>query len=253
VKLSILRRRPSPALVISIIALFVSLSGVSYGVATGFIDSREIKNNEIRSRDIRNNEVRTRDLRNNEVRGIDIRNSTVQGRDVALNTITGEDVKEDTLGKVPSAASADSATTAGGVSTLKIIPVTTVAEGAQPVTLATHGPLTLSGACAAVTTVASLTVSTSENHSAATGTTTRVETPPGGNTANGFHNADLDPADSPFKIAELSAGMAVRGYTVTTASAFAPSGKGFSGDVAMFRDSSGTGSCRFHGALALEG
>ena len=60
------------------IALFVSLSGVSYGVATGFIDSREIKNNEIRSLDIRNNEIRTRDLRNNEVRGIDIRNSTVQ-------------------------------------------------------------------------------------------------------------------------------------------------------------------------------
>ena len=100
---SILRRRPSPALVISMIALFVSLSGVSYGVATGFIDSREIKNNEIRSLDIRNNQIRTRDLRNNEVRGIDIRNSTVQGRDIALNTVTGEDIKEDTLGKVPSA------------------------------------------------------------------------------------------------------------------------------------------------------
>ena len=96
---SILRRRPSPALVISLIALFVSLSGVSYGVATGFIDSREIKNNEIRSLDIRNNQIRTRDLRNNEVRGIDIRNSTVQGRDIALNTVTGEDVKEDTLGQ----------------------------------------------------------------------------------------------------------------------------------------------------------
>ena len=100
---SILRRRPSPALVISMIALFVSLSGVSYGVATGFIDSREIKNNEIRSLDIRNNQIRTRDLRNNEVRGIDIRNSTVQGRDIALNTVTGEDISETTLGKVPSA------------------------------------------------------------------------------------------------------------------------------------------------------
>ena len=105
---SILRRRPSPALVISMIALFVSLSGVSYGVATGFIDSREIKNNEIRSLDIRNNQIRTRDLRNNEVRGIDIRNSTVQGRDIALNTVTGEDINESTLGKVPSATAADS-------------------------------------------------------------------------------------------------------------------------------------------------
>ena len=145
---SILRRRPSPALVISMIALFVSLSGVSYGVATGFIDSREIKNNEIRSLDIRNNEVRTRDLRNNEIRGIDIRNSTVQGRDVALNTLTGDDVKENTLGKVPSATSADSATTAGSVSTLRIIPRTTMPRAQRPVTLATHGPLTLSGECA---------------------------------------------------------------------------------------------------------
>ena len=111
--MSLLRRRPSPAMVIALIALFVSLSGVSYGVATGFIDSREIKNNEVRSLDIRNNQVRTRDLRNNEVRGIDIRNSTIQGRDVALNTLTGDDVREDTLGKVPSAGTADSATTAG--------------------------------------------------------------------------------------------------------------------------------------------
>ena len=104
---SLLSRRPSPALVIACIALFVSLGGVSYGVATGFIDSREIKNNEIRSTDVRNNEIRTRDLRNNEIRGIDVRNSTVQGRDIALNTVTGVDVREDTLGKVPSAVAAD--------------------------------------------------------------------------------------------------------------------------------------------------
>jgi hypothetical protein len=109
---SFLRRRPSPALVISLIALFVSLSGVSYGVATGFIDSRELKNNQVRSVDLRNNDVRTRDLRNNEVRGRDIRNSTIQGGDVALNTLTGDDINESRLGKVPSAAAADSATTA---------------------------------------------------------------------------------------------------------------------------------------------
>ena len=84
---TILTRRPSPAMVIALIALFVSLSGVSYGVATGFIDSREIKNNE----------VRTRDLRNNDVRGVDIRNSTVQGRDIAPNTVTGYDIREDAL------------------------------------------------------------------------------------------------------------------------------------------------------------
>ena len=129
---SLLRRRPSPALVVASLALFVSLSGVSYGVATGFIDSRELKNNQVRSVDLRNNDIRTRDLRNNEIRGLDIRNSTVQGRDVALNTITGDDVREDRLQKVPSAATADSATTAasaGTVDNLKAIPLTTLPEG----------------------------------------------------------------------------------------------------------------------------
>ena len=109
---SLLRRRPSPALIIAVIALFISLSGVSYGVATGFIDSREILNNQVRSVDIRNNEIRTNDLRNNQVRGIDIRNSTIQSRDIAINAVRGEDVKEDTLAKVPSALLADSATNA---------------------------------------------------------------------------------------------------------------------------------------------
>ena len=47
--------------------------------------------------------------------------------------------------------------------------------------------------------------------------------------------------------------MAIRGYTVTTASAFAPSGKGFSGDVAIYRDSAAASACRFHGSLALQG
>jgi hypothetical protein len=113
-----LRRRPSPALVISCVALFLSLGGVSYGVATGFIDSREIRNNTITNRDVRNNTLRTLDIRNNEVRGFDIRNSSIQGRDVAFNTLTGADISESSLTKVPSAAAADSAadsTTVGGM------------------------------------------------------------------------------------------------------------------------------------------
>jgi hypothetical protein len=238
---SILRRRPSPALVISLIALFVSLSGVSYGVATGFIDSREIKNNEIRSIDIRNNEIRTRDLRNNQVRGIDIRNSTVQGRDIALNTVTGEDVREDTLGKVPSALLADtatSATTAAGVSTLKIIPQTTMQEGGTPVTLATHGPLTLTGRCDpnGPGTDAKLAVATTEDNSAAGG--------------ESLVDADLDAADPPFVISIVSS---VQELALSKAFASAPSGKAFTGLIAMYADASGTGSCMFHGHLALEG
>jgi hypothetical protein len=254
---SLLRRRPSPAMLIALIALFISLSGVSYGVATGFIDSREIKNNEIRSLDIRNNQVRSIDIRNNEVRGRDIRNSTVQSRDIAINAVTGEDVKEDTLQKVPSALLADNANTANSansVSTLKIIPVTTVAENAEPVELASHGPLKLSGQCANGP-VARLLVSTTENDSAATGTSTVLGTGVAPvYSADGSQDVDLDTTDGQVEIAALQpGGMTVRDYAVTTASAFAPSGKGFTGDVAMFRETSGGGSCRFHGSLALQG
>jgi hypothetical protein len=54
--------RPSPALVIALIALFVSIGGVSYGLATGSVNSREIKNNTIRSKDVRNNALRAVDI-----------------------------------------------------------------------------------------------------------------------------------------------------------------------------------------------
>ena len=100
-------RRPSPALVIACVALFVSLGGVSYGFASGSIDGREIKNGTIRNGDIANGTIVTKDLRNNEVRGADIRNSTIGGRDVAFNTLGGNDIKESTLTKVPDADNID--------------------------------------------------------------------------------------------------------------------------------------------------
>jgi hypothetical protein len=144
----ILSRRPSPALVISCVALFLSLGGVSYGVATGFIDSREIKNNTVRSKDVRNNTLRTFDIRNNEVRGFDIRNSTVQGRDVAFDTLTGDDISEASLGKVPSAGSADTATAAGSVNGVGLAKIVyTAQQGSGPVEILNSRGLRLQASC----------------------------------------------------------------------------------------------------------
>jgi hypothetical protein len=99
-----LAHRPSPATAIACLALFVALGGVSYGFATGSIDSREIKDGDVRTQDVRNNSVRTGDLRNNDVRGIDVRNGTIRGRDVAVDTITDDQVDESKLAQVPDAA-----------------------------------------------------------------------------------------------------------------------------------------------------
>jgi len=52
---------PSPALVIACVALFVSLGGVSYAVAT--IDSGDIVNNAVRSGDVRNGTLRGKDAK----------------------------------------------------------------------------------------------------------------------------------------------------------------------------------------------
>ena len=79
-------------MVVALLSLFVSLGGVSYGLATGSIDSREIKNGAVRSADVRDGAIR--------------------GKDVRDGALTGSDVDEATLGKVPSAASADTATAA---------------------------------------------------------------------------------------------------------------------------------------------
>jgi hypothetical protein len=57
-----INRRPSPALVVAFIALFVAMGGVSYGVATGSIDTREIRNNTIQGKDVRNGTLSQNDL-----------------------------------------------------------------------------------------------------------------------------------------------------------------------------------------------
>ena len=240
-------RRPSPAMIVALIALFVSLSGVSYGVATGFIDSREIKNNEVRSIDIRNNEVRTRDLRNNEVRGIDIRNSTVQGRDIQLNTVTGEDVKEDTLQKVPSALLADTATKADSadtVSTQRVVDET-MSKGAADKLLITHGPLTLYARCAngsGGNTDAALVLKTSESGAN------------GGDQDSTVSNKSASGVGFEFALKSDAPGTApTAGVSVLWANV--PSGPALTGQVLVQGEAATatTGTCRLHGVLFLQG
>ena len=238
-------RRPSPALVISLIALFVSLSGVSYGVATGFIDSREIKNNQVRSKDLRNNDVRTRDLRNNEVRGIDIRNSTVRSAEVGLNSLTGDDINESRLGKVPSAAAADSATTAttaGSAQNVRAIAPTNLARGGTPVTLATHGPLTIALRCVLGmgATTAAVTVTSSADNSSAVG-----DGSPG--------DPDLDAAEPATEVLGVDDGA---GGTRTALSggmvAATASGQVVSAQLVLTADQDGA-TCSAQGHLVLAG
>lgn len=66
----ILAHRPSPSMVVALIALFIALGGTSYAalrigsknIKRGAVTSRAIKNNDVRSKDIRNGTIAERDV-----------------------------------------------------------------------------------------------------------------------------------------------------------------------------------------------
>lgn len=60
--------RPSPATVMSAIALFVSLGGISYAAAT--IGSSQLKDNSVASKDIKNRTIKTRDINRRTIRSL---------------------------------------------------------------------------------------------------------------------------------------------------------------------------------------
>ena len=90
--------RPSPAMIIAIIALIASLSGSAYAA-------------------LGQNSVGARQLKKKAVTFKKIANNAVNGRKVANGSLTGEDINLAALGTVPSAnpaAAAGNANTVGG-------------------------------------------------------------------------------------------------------------------------------------------
>lgn len=97
------RAKPSPALVVSLVALFVALGSGAF--AASKIGSEDIKAGAVKSKQIADDGVKSKDLRDGKA---------VKSRDVKDQTLTGEDIDEQTLGTVPSAARADSAQSLDG-------------------------------------------------------------------------------------------------------------------------------------------
>jgi hypothetical protein len=92
-------RRPSPALVVAVLALVVALGGTGYAAIT-----------------LPANSVGNEQLKRRAVTTTKIHHNAVTGSKVKRNTLTGRDIRESSLGEVPAARRADvagSATTAG--------------------------------------------------------------------------------------------------------------------------------------------
>jgi hypothetical protein len=127
-------KRPSPSLVISILALFVALGGSAY--AASKVGTKEIKNKAITSAKIKKNAITTAKIKN--------------------EAVTGAKIKEASLGVVPSAVNADNATNAtnavNATSAANFSRFSTSglkkAGVGQTIPLLTVGPFTISGKCA---------------------------------------------------------------------------------------------------------
>ncbi len=93
-------RRPSPAMVVALIALFISLGGASYAVVNLPKDS-------VGAKQIRKAAVTSPKIRDNAVRSRDIADNTIVGRDVRAGALGAREIAESKLGTVPRASAAD--------------------------------------------------------------------------------------------------------------------------------------------------
>jgi hypothetical protein len=95
---------------VAVLALFVALSGTAYAATLprNSVGTAQLKKNAVTAPKIKKNAVTTRKLRKDAVTGAKVR----------ANSLTGSDLNVATLPKVPTAGTADSATTAGVANSL---------------------------------------------------------------------------------------------------------------------------------------
>jgi hypothetical protein len=92
------KRRPTPAMAVAFVALLAALSGTAVALPG---------KNTVDSGDIKNGQVKGKDIGKNAVTGKKVKNSSLAGADVKDESLAGTDINESTLGKVPSAGTAD--------------------------------------------------------------------------------------------------------------------------------------------------
>jgi hypothetical protein len=137
----ILRRLPSPAMVVACCALAVALGGTSYAAI-------KLPRNSVGANQLQKNAVIASKLSVRSVGPQKLQNNAVTTRSVKDEQLTGAKIVESTLAKVPSAANADTAanaTLAGG-NTVKRFATVVAPGGAQATVLDLNG-LTITLGC----------------------------------------------------------------------------------------------------------
>jgi hypothetical protein len=94
------KHRPSPALVVAILALVVAMAGTSYAATQ--IGSAQIKNNSVKGKDVKDANLTGKDVKDKSLTGADISDSSLTGADITDGSVTKADLAPTTTGTCPS-------------------------------------------------------------------------------------------------------------------------------------------------------
>lgn len=154
----LIRHRPSPSMVVSILALIVALGGTSYAAI-------KLPKNSVGSKQIKNNAVTGAKVKTGSLSGSDIKNHSLTGSDLASGAIpAGAQGPVGPPGpKGDTGAKGDT-----GDSPTQVLKRT--ANAGETITIATYGPFSLKGKCSGTTAnpTAQWEIATSQDHSAFT-------------------------------------------------------------------------------------
>jgi hypothetical protein len=154
-------RRPSPALVISMIALIVALGGTAYAssVANNSVGTKQLKNNAVTTKKIKNGAVTTNKLKNGAVTTKQLKNGAVTASKINTSGLTVPNAlhanSADTATTATNATNATHATTADSATSTSVVSIhaTKVVDAAASlitapqIPLGSKGPFSFYGRC----------------------------------------------------------------------------------------------------------
>jgi hypothetical protein len=134
--------RPSPALIVALVALVAAMSGAAVALPG---------KNTVNSGDIKDGDVRAKDLERDAVRSKHVKGKSLRGSDVQDDALKGKQILEDKLEAVPAAKTVETVTPFGaGIERVGATdgPSEAAAQAAAPrVALATKGTLSVYAKC----------------------------------------------------------------------------------------------------------
>jgi hypothetical protein len=144
----ILRRRPSPSMIVALVALSVALAGTATALpGRARVKKDDISRAAVRSVHIKSRAIQSKHIKSRAVTRSKIAKRAVSSNEVGQDALTGTNIVESSLATVPTASNAGNAGKVNGRSVEKFAFV--VGAGAPLTTVLSLNGLTLNASCSA--------------------------------------------------------------------------------------------------------